>query len=141
MKYLIDTCVISELVRKKPNPRVVKWFSDQEETALFLSVLSLGELEKGICKLPNSRLRQRLRNWVDRDLRRRFSGRILPVNDDVADYWGILSAEAEKKGQKIPVIDGLLAATALTYGMTLVTRNIKNVDQTEVILFNPWQSK
>ncbi len=138
MKYLLDTCVISELVRKKPALRVVKWLSEQEEPALFLSVLTLGELEKGISKLPGGPLRQRLREWVDRDLRRRFLNRILSVDGDVADCWGRLSAETEKKGRKVPVIDGLLAATALTYGLTLVTRNIKNVETTEALLFNPW---
>ena len=139
MKYLLDTCVISELVRKKPDPRVVEWISGREEAALFLSVLTLGELEKGICKLPDGRLRRRLRDWVDHDLRQRFSGRLLPVDGEVADRWGRLSGEAEKKGQKVPVIDGLLAATALTHGLTLVTRDIKNVKQTEAVVFNPWQ--
>ena len=139
MKYLLDTCVISELVRKKADARVVKWLSDREEATLFLSVLTLGELEKGICKLPDGRLRRRLRDWVDHDLKRRFFGRILPVDADVADRWGRLSGEAEKKGQKVPVIDGLLAATALTRGLTLVTRDIKHVAAAATAIFNPWQ--
>lgn len=138
MKYLLDTCVISELVRIKPEPRVVRWLSDQEESSLFLSVLTLGELEKGISKLPDGPLQRRLRDWIDLDLRQRFRDRILPVDCDVADRWGCLSAEAEKNGQKVPVIDGLLAATALTHGLTLVTRDIKHVAATAAVIFNPW---
>ncbi len=138
MKYLLDTCVISELVRKKPHPRVVGWLSDQDERSLFLSVLTLGELEKGIFKLPDGPLRRRLRDWIDLDLRKRFRDRILPVDGDVADRWGNLSGEAEQKGQKVPVIDGLLAATALTHGLTLVTRDIKHLVATTAVIFNPW---
>ncbi|HDL64095.1 MAG TPA: type II toxin-antitoxin system VapC family toxin [Proteobacteria bacterium] len=138
MKYLLDTCVISELLRKKPEPRVIGWLSEQEERSLFLSILTLGELEKGIFKIPDGPLRRQLRNWIDLDLRKRFQDRILPVDGDVADRWGSLSGEAERKGEKVPVIDGLLAATALTHGLTLVTRDIEHATPTTAIIFNPW---
>ncbi len=138
MKYLLDTCIISELVKKTADPRVVEWLYAQEERSLFLSVLTLGELEKGIFKLSDGPLRRRLRDWIDLDLRKRFQDRILPIDGDVADRWGSLSGEAEQKGQKVPVIDGLLAATALTHGLTLVTRDMKHAALTTAVIFNPW---
>ena len=138
MKYLIDTCVLSELIKKQPDRSVVAWIQEQDEPALFLSVLTFGELEKGIVKLGDCGRTQQLRDWVDHDLKRRFGGRILPVDYETACRWGAISSTAEKAGTPMPVIDSLLAATALTHGLTLVTRNTSDVAASNVPLLNPW---
>lgn len=138
MKFLLDTCVISELTKKRPTARVVKWINQQDEFTLYLSTITLGELYKGIAKLPNGQKQQNLQNWLATDLTRRFTGRILDINQDVAHTWGILSAEAEKKGRPVPVLDGLLAATAKAFALTFVTRNIAHVETTGIPLLNPW---
>ncbi|GAJ21208.1 unnamed protein product [marine sediment metagenome] len=100
--------------------------------------MSLGELQKGIGKLDEGKKRHKLQSWFDHDLRRRFSGRILTIDEEVACRWGQLSGEAEKQGRKVPILDGLLAATALAYGLTVVTRNTEDMKVTGAKLFNPW---
>jgi predicted nucleic acid-binding protein len=140
MNYLLDTCVVSELTRPKPHRRVAQWIRSAAETRLYLSVLTLGELRKGTERLPESHKRNRIDAWLSNELRNRFSGRILPVDDEVAERWGIESAKAERSGTPLPVIDGLLAATGLVHGMTVVTRNTKDMQQTGAELLNPWES-
>lgn len=137
MKYLLDTCVITELVRPKPTPSVVAWIRRQQEDHLFLSVLTLGELRKGIERLTNGR-RGRLESWLNRDLKMRFAGRWLPIDDETAERWGMLAADAARRGILVPVVDALLAASALAHGMTLVTRNTQDVQATGVLVMNPW---
>jgi len=138
VNYLVDTCVISEVVRKRPAPEVVSWLAAQDEDHLFMSVLSLGELHKGIARLADSRRRRTLEAWVEGDLQRRFTGRIIPVDPGIAARWGRISGAAERAGWVIPVIDGLLAATALEHGLTLATRDTSHMEPTGVELFNPW---
>ena len=140
MNFLLDTCVISELTRRKPDRRVVQWIRSEPESRLHLSVLTIGELRKGIERLPDSRKRNRIEAWLNNELRNRFSGRILPVGDEVAERWGLESAKAEESGAPLAVFDGLLAATALVHGMTVVTRNIDDMQQTGARLVNPWES-
>jgi predicted nucleic acid-binding protein len=117
---------------------VLTWLDAQDELTLFLSVITLGELQKGVSKLPASRRRGRLQQWVKQELTRRFTGRILAVELEVAMRWGAITATAEQQGQPVPVLDGLLAATALVAGLTLVTRNIPHMQATGVHLFDPW---
>ena len=138
MKYLLDTCVISELVRKQPSSRVVAWVRDQDEPALFVSVLTFGELEKGIARLGESARKRALRDWVDHELRRRFSGRILTFDYEAACRWGEIAGRAEQQGRPLPVLDSMLAATALIHGLTLVTRNADDVAGCGVPTLNPW---
>lgn len=138
MKYLLDTCVISELISKQPSKKVVDWVESQNERTFCLSVLTLGELQKGISKLPAGKKRIRMKSWVDNELLKRFTGRIIDVNRDVAMRWGDLSGAAEKEGRKIPVLDGLLAATSIQHGLTFVTRNIKHIRDTGAELYDPW---
>ena len=138
MKYLLDTCVISELTKKKPTTRVIKWMNQQDEFALYLSTITIGELYKGITKLPDNQKQQDLQRWVTTDLARKFTGRILNVNQEVAQQWGILSANADKKGRPLPVLDGLLAATAHVFGLTFITRNVSHVEITGIPIINPW---
>lgn len=136
--FLLDTNVISELIKTKPNPRVVQWIEPTDETLLYLSVLTLGEIRKGITSLTDAKRRIRLEAWLDRDLVLRFSGRILPVDHAVADRWGRLAGSASARRSPIPVIDGLLAATALHYDLTLVTRDSKHLEAAGAALFDPW---
>lgn len=136
--FLLDTNVISELIRPKPEPRVAAWIHATDESLLFLSVLTLGEIRKGIAGLRESSRRIALESWLDSDLALRFAGRILSIDDGVADRWGRLAAQAASAARLLPVIDGLLAATALHHNLTLVTRNTKDVEITGVPLFNPW---
>jgi toxin FitB len=138
VKYLLDTCVISEVTKPRPAARVLTWLDTQEELTLFLSVITFGELQKGISKLPSSRKRQQLQQWVDRDLTRRFTGRILGIDREVALRWGAMAGAAERRGQPLPVLDGLLAATAVVSGLTLVTRNTAHMQATGVPLVDPW---
>jgi predicted nucleic acid-binding protein len=136
--FLLDTNVISELVKPRPEPKVTAWIDATDEHLLYLSVLTMGEIRKGITSLLDSGRRVTLEAWLDSVLALRFSDRILPVNQAVADRWGRLAAEAAMTKLPLPVIDGLLAATAVQHDLTLVTRNIKDVARTGVPLFNPW---
>lgn len=140
MRYLLDTCVLSELIKRKPSASVVSWIRNQNELSLHVSVLTFGEIEKGLAKLNDRKRRQKLRNWVDQDLRRRFAGRILNFDYETACRWGEITGTAEKKGSPIPVLDAQLAATVLIHGMTLVTRNTDDVAPSGVQILNPWDT-
>lgn len=138
MNYLLDTCVISELVRPAPDARVLKWIDAAEETSLCLSVLTFGELEKGIARLPASARRRKIERWVREDLRGRFAGRILAVDTAVAERWGQISGTSEARGRPLPVIDALLAATALVHGLCVLTRNTADFEACNARCLNPW---
>ena len=138
MSYLIDTNVIFELVRAKPDAAVLDWFANTPDEALFLSVLTLGEIRKGVEKLTSpedTARRERLRLWLEHDLRDWFGPRILPIGPDVADHWGRLIAQASRP---VPAIDSLLAATALHHDLRLVTRNTRDFDYAGLEVINPW---
>ncbi len=139
MNYLLDTCVISELVAKQPPPQVVEWVDALDDDLIYLSVITLGEITKGIEKLPESVRKQALNEWLDSDLLTRFQGRILPLDAAVLIEWGRLTARLERAGRVIPAMDSLIAATVLAHQMTLVTRNISDFDQTEIRIINPWK--
>ena len=137
MAYLLDTCLLSEVWKPSPNPGVLRWLGDSYEDELFLSVLSLGEITKGLERLPDGKKRHR----IVRDysvLRSRFASRVLGVSDVVAERWGEVSAGAERAGRRLHVVDGLLAATALVHGLTVVTRNVDDFESTSVPLLDPW---
>lgn len=138
--FLLDTNCISELVRSKPEPRVLEWMEAANESLLYLSVLTLGEIRKGVAGVPQSRRRTQLETWLELDLQARFSGRILPINAPIADRWGLLAAEAKRKGRALSAIDGLLAATALHHNLTLVSRNVSDFAATQVPILNPWEA-
>ncbi len=138
--FLLDTNVISELVKPRPEPAVVRWVEESDENLLYLSVLTLGEIRKGVAALPQSARRVELEAWLESDLRLRFSKRILAIDEDIADRWGILAGQAQKDGRELPVIDGLLAATAIHHNLTLVTRNTSDIASTGTLLFNPWEN-
>jgi predicted nucleic acid-binding protein len=136
--FLLDTNVISELVKPKPEPRVTQWVENTDETLLHLSVLTLGEIRKGIASLPQSARRAVLETWLSHDLVLRFSGRILPIDEQVADRWGRIAGSAAAKKSPLPVIDGLFAATAQHHNLILVTRNTRDIVATGVTPFDPW---
>ena len=138
--FLLDTNCISEIVRLKPEPRVIAWMEAADENLLYISVLTLGEIRKGLAGLPQSKRRTRLETWLELELRARFSRRILSIDGDIADRWGLLAAEAKRKGRPLSTIDGLLAATALHHNLTLVSRNVSDFTHTQVPVLNPWEA-
>uniref|UniRef100_A0A831U295 Type II toxin-antitoxin system VapC family toxin n=1 Tax=Geobacter metallireducens TaxID=28232 RepID=A0A831U295_GEOME len=138
MKYLLDTCLISEMVKKEPNLAVVSWLDEQDEQTLFLSVLNLGELQKGISKLPDGAKKDGLQAWVTLDLVERFTGRIIDIDLNTALCWGRLQGEAERLGVKLPVMDSLIAAVAAAHGLIVVTRNVRDMERCGVKVCNPW---
>lgn len=138
MKYLLDTCVISELIRPKPDQIVLSWLQKQSENDLYLSVLTFGEIEKGITKAPNLTRKKSLQLWVENDLKKRFEGRIIPIDLDVSIKWGAIQGEAELVGRPMPAIDGLIAVSGLIHNCVVVTRNTSDMQQSSVELLNPW---
>jgi toxin FitB len=138
--FLLDTNIIFELVKRKPEPKVTTWIDSTDENLMYLSVLTLGEIRKGIALVRDAARRIVLEAWLDSDLILRFAERILPIDRAVADRWGRLAAAAATAKSMLPVIDGLLAATALDQNLTLVTRNTKDITVTGVPVFNPWNS-
>lgn len=136
--FLLDTNVISEIIKRKPEPKVTTWIDNTDENLLHLSVLTLGEIRKGIAALGDSSRRVALESWLSSDLPLRFAHRILAIDEAVADRWGRITAAAATANVTLPVIDGLLAATALQHNLTVVTRNTKDIAAAGVATFNPW---
>lgn len=138
--FLLDTNCISELIRAKPEPRVTTWMEAVDESSLFLSVLTLGEIRKGVAGLAQGKRRAHLETWLEIDLQVRFAGRILAIDAPLADRWGLLAAEARRRGKALSVIDGLLAATALHHNLTIVSRNARDFAVAQVQVLNPWEA-
>ena len=136
MSYLIDTNVMSELRKRQADANLVAWMQARPRESLYLSVLSLGEIRKGIEGVADAAFRQTLTDWLEVDLPKYFLGRLLGVDAQIADRWGRLQASA---GRTLPVVDAMLAATALQHDLTLVTRNVKDFESLGVPLVNPWQ--
>lgn len=138
--FLLDTNVISELMKARPSRRVIDWVDATAEALLYLSVITLGEVRKGIDLLDDANpKRVALQSWLDHDLRVRFGDRLLDFDAGVAERWGQLEATARKRRATLPTIDAQLAATALHHGLTFVTRNAADVRPTGVPVFNPWR--
>ena len=135
--FLLDTNVISELVSTKPDQRVVDWMDAATEDRLFLSVMTLGEIRQGVASLPQSQKRTRLEMWLEVDLRLRFAGRILTIDEAVADRWGWIMVQ--DKGRTPAVVDSIIAATALRHDLRMVTRNISDFSVPGLTLINPWE--
>ncbi len=143
MKYLLDTNVISELVARQPNRQVVQWIhhiDSLEPENLYLSVITIGELRKGIEKLPDSPRKDTLLAWLMGDLLIRFDGRVLSIDVEVMLAWGELAGRLERKGRQLPAIDSLIAALAIRRECTLVTRNESDFIGAGVTIINPWQA-
>jgi predicted nucleic acid-binding protein len=135
--YLLDTCIFSELTKKDPSQKVIEWILGRDESLYYVSALTLGEIIKGIEKTPDPSRKKKLEQWVQEFLYPRFSHRLLTIDKQIALTWGQLTAKAEKTGRSIPTIDGLIAATALFYHLTVVTRNTKDFED-HVSIYNPW---
>lgn len=138
MNYLLDTNVISELVAKQPSQKVMDWIDTIPDERIYLSVVTIGELKKGIEKLPAAQRKELLRDWLNEELLVRFAGRILPIDTAVMLIWGQFTATLEQRGRKLPAMDSLIAALALKSGFTLVTRNEADFFDTGVTVLNPW---
>ena len=137
--YLLDTCVISELIRNEPDEKVINWLDSIDDGDFYLSVLTLGELQKGISKLRELKKKDHLMDWLETDLKTRFERRIVPITQEIAQKWGVLSGESEQKGRKLPVIDALIVATALHLGLVIVTRNVDDMEGVGAQIINPWR--
>jgi len=140
MSYLIDTCVISEFVKRKPNGHVRDWFNQQDETHTFISAISIAEIKKGIYKIKPSQpeIALKLQNWLDR-LELSFSQIILPINNDVLEQWAQFSASMERQGNTLAVMDSLIAATAHHYDLTIATRNVNDFNVLPLKIINPFE--
>jgi toxin FitB len=138
MTYLLDTCLIFELVAKRPNQKVVDWLDNQAPEMLYLSVITMGEIAKGIHKIDGSQRKDSLQIWLTQTLPTRFSGRILGIEAATMLLWGELVGRLEKQGRSLPVMDSLIAAIALQNSLALVTRNENDFAETGVEIVNPW---
>ncbi len=138
--FLLDTNVLSELIRARPEPRVGNWVYARSEQSLYLSVVSIGELRRGFVMLPPSKRRTDLEQWFENDLLPRFRDRLLPVTHSIADRWGVLDGQSQLNGTPLSTADGMIAATALEHELTLVTRNVKDFAGLGVEVLNPWDA-
>jgi toxin FitB len=138
VRYLLDTNAISEWVKPRPDPGIVRWLDEVDEDRTYLSVITLGELRKGVDRLAAGRRRDRLEQWLTGELPDRFGERILPVDAAVADEWGRLLAQAENAGTGVGGMDVLISATAKVHGRRVVARNVAHFQHTGVDAISPW---
>jgi predicted nucleic acid-binding protein len=139
MRYLLDTNVLSEAARGPRESPVLAWLRAQAPLDLAISVLTIGEIQKGVALLADSKRRAQLDRWLNTELPRQFLDRVIPIDDAVARAWGRLRAAGRKQGRELPVIDGLLLATALVHELTFVTRNEADCAGRGIPVLNPWQ--
>lgn len=138
MRFLLDTCVLSDGAKPAEHPQLADWLASQVVDDLAIGALTVGELRYGIQRLPAGRKRERLKQWLDDDLLPRFRGRVLPVDGAVAEVWGLLRASGDEAGRPLPLVDGLLLATAQAHGLTFVTRNTEDVEHRGVSVLGPY---
>ena len=138
MKYLLDTCVLSEFVKPAPNSAVLAWVDSRTENELFVAAMTLGELRRGVAKLSASRRRSELSVWLE-NLQAGFGQRVLPFTGDTAGYWGEMCARVETIGKTMAAFDSIIAATAIEHGLALVTRNTQDFAAAPLMLINPWE--
>lgn len=138
MNFLLDINVISEPKQKKPNAKVLRWLGAQEESKIYLSVLTVGEIRKGITRLDSGKKKTELERWLEK-LRNRFARRLLPLSEKTFLVWGKMCGELENKGIVRSALNSLLEATALEHDLILVTRNVKNFQNSQATILNPWE--
>ena len=138
--YLVDTNLPSELTKPLPDPRVTEFLIRAGRQSVFVSVVTLGEIAKGIAGLSEGKRRDELRDWLDKVMRPWFASRILAITEPIAERWGVLAAEQRQKGRQIPMADGLIAATALEHDLVLATRNVRDFEHLGVTMVNPWDA-
>lgn len=139
MNYLLDTCVISEFTRRQPNQSVIDWIDSIDEEKLFISVISVGEIQRGIERLPNSHRKTELLVWMNNGLLQRFSARMIVIDAPTMFMWGSLTARLETAGQPMGVMDSLITASALQNNLIVATRNIADFLPSGVQVINPWE--
>jgi toxin FitB len=139
MNYLLDTCVLSEFTRHQPDEKVIRWVDSITENRLFLSVISIGEIQHGIERLPDSHRKTELLVWLNNGLIQRFDRRLLPLETQTMLVWGALIARMERSGKPMPVMDSLITATAIQNNLIIVTRNVADFTDCGVQLINPWE--
>ena len=138
MKYLLDTCILSETVRPRPDERVLRWFQSTDRTMMYTPAVVLGEIQKGLVRMPQGARRNLLERWLE-CYRTNYAQRIVSFDAAVAHEWGTLVGQLQSMGVSLPIIDSQIAATALRHDMTLVTRNVKDMEPTGVRLLNPFE--
>jgi predicted nucleic acid-binding protein len=138
LNYLLDTCVLSEFTRRQPDAKVIQWLDSVDEEALYLSSITIGEIQRGVERLTPGRRKIELVAWINDGLIRRFGRRILPLDTPAMLTWGSLTARCENLGRPLPLMDSLIAATALLHSLTIVTRNNDDFSPCSLQIFNPW---
>lgn len=138
MKYMLDTCVLSEFTRRQPEPRVIDWLNSNSEEDLFISVITIGEVQRGIERLSDSKRKTELIQWMTQGLLRRFDGRIVSIDAETMIIRGSLTTRMESQGKPIGVMDSLIIASAMQYKMIVATRNINDFYPSGVRVINPW---
>jgi predicted nucleic acid-binding protein len=138
MNYLLDTCVLSELVKSAPEEQVVRWLRERRTDQTFISAITLAELERGVAKLPESKRRSDLTIWL-KQIESDFKDRILSFDIEVAHHWSAMTAQSEARGKSMAILDSMIAATALAHGYYLVTRNVRDFVNSGVEIMNPWE--
>ena len=141
MSYLLDTNVLSEVRRPQPDAQVLAWLDQVDEERLYLSVITIGELARGIALMPAGKRKSGLAEWLDGDLRLRFGSRLLSIDGETAFIWGRLMADAKSSGRVLPAMDGWIAATALQHRLVVTTRNVRDFEDLGLEIFNPWPSE
>lgn len=139
MKYLLDTCVLSEVVKKQPEPQVLKWLSSKQPQQLYVSSLTWAELQHGVFKLPASKRRNELTQWLA-SLNQQYKKHFLAFNAETAECWALMTSNLEAQGMPMAIIDSLICATAKQHKLILVTRNTKDFIHSQVQLINPWEN-
>ena len=138
MTYLLDTCALYELVKPNRDDGLIAWLATRSEEGLFTSVVSLGEITKGLARLTDDFGRRRIRKWIDGELKPRFGDRLLGIDAATAEVWGELCGEAERRGAPLPVMDAWIAAIARVHQLTVVTRNVAEMERCGATVVNPW---
>lgn len=139
MSYLLDTNILSELVKPQPNAGVVQWILEHPEQLCFISVVTLSELQFGIERIPASTRKQQIKTWLNHDLKARFAGRIISIDDNIAMQCGTFRAIHQTQGIPLAIADGLIAASAFIHDLAVVTRNTKDFEHLDIQLINPFQ--
>jgi tRNA(fMet)-specific endonuclease VapC len=139
MSFLLDTCIISELASRQPHSKVVAWIDSLADDQVFISVVTIGEIKRGVDRLARSRKKRVLEDWLNHGILVRFQENILMLDTEVMLAWGSLTAELDKSGTPMPALDSLIAASARFHRLTLATRNTRDFSSAPISLFNPWQ--
>lgn len=138
-RYLLDTCVIADLAKDRPNPAVVEWTQARDIRDIAISVMSIGEIRRAIEVLPQGQRRDKLCDWLQHSIPEKFGNRVIDADENVAQAWGVLSASAIKSNRTLPTVDGILLATAEVHGLTVLTRNVRYFAGYDVPIINPWE--